>query len=157
SRFAKKRYLIGSLTLFTLALLAKESAICLPLLLVVICFGLTEIRRNSWTGHLAAIAPFFAVLLIFVLARWFFIGALIGGYGASQHLNFAPGWLRDRLLEASVRSLLPTLPADWSFFLFKPLQSRLFLLLLLASCSLIAIAVLLRRSWYERAERKSQN
>jgi len=41
---------------------------------------------------------------------------LVGGYGASQHLNFSLTWLRDRLLEASVRSSA-VLPSQLAWFL----------------------------------------
>ena len=86
-----------------------------------------------------------------------FIGSLVGGYGASQHLNFSPTWLRDRLLEASVRSVLPVLPSQLSWFLFKPLQSRVFILFSLACAGLVAAVIILRRRWYGPSERKEQN
>src|SRR2546430_13900687 len=63
----------------------------------------------------------------FIVVRAFFIVSIIGGYGTTQHVNFSPGWIRDRLLEASVRSVLPALPIAWLSFLYKPLQSPIFL------------------------------
>jgi hypothetical protein len=100
----------------------------------------------------------FALLLAgFVALRAWFLGTLVGGYGPEQHLNFAPGWIRDRLLEAIVRSLLPPLPTSWSFFLFKPLQSPLFYLITLLVFSLLAVAIVVRRGRYSSSERKSQN
>lgn len=147
-----------SLLCFTLALLAKESAICLPFLLLVIGLFLDKARSGKTvTKFLKVVALFGFVLLVFVVVRSFFIGALVGGYGVSQHLNFSPGWLRDRLLEASVRSVLPTLPEHWSLFLFKPLQSRLFILISLFSCGLVAAAIVFKRRWYDASERKDQN
>src|SRR6266404_882251 len=157
--YAKQRHtllLIASLLSFSLALLAKESAICLPF--IVLVFSL----RNATDGKtrkesLKSFASFAVVLIAFAALRAYFIGAVVGGYGASQHLNFSPGWIRDRLLEASIRSVLPTLPANWSLFLFKPLQSPLFYLIVLVSVGLITIAIVARSKWYDAIQRKTQN
>ena len=148
--------LIVSLLSFWLALLAKESAICLPFIMLVLSF------RNATPGKtrtvlLKSFASFAGVLVAFIALRAYFIGAVVGGYGASQHLNFSPRWIRDRLLEASTRSVLPTLPASWSLFLFKPLQSPLFYLIVLVSLGLITIAIVVRRKWYGPSKRKTQN
>jgi hypothetical protein len=148
-----------SLLSFIFGLMAKESAICLPFLIVAM--GLLIVpRREGRTNprrHLTVFSLYFSLLLAFVLVRYFFIGALVGGYGASQHLNFSPRWLRDRLLEAFVRSVLPVLPSQLSQFLFKPLQSRAFILFSLACLGLVAGVILLRRHRYGPAERREQN
>lgn len=116
------RRLLVSLVTFGLALLSKESAICLPLLLLALTFAMRKENPNRAVTVWKAIVPFLVTLIIFVLLRAAFIGSLVGGYGIDQHLNFSPAWLRDRLLEASVRSGLPALPFAWSSFLFKPLH-----------------------------------
>jgi hypothetical protein len=72
-------------------------------------------------------------------------------------LNFAPGWLRDRLLEAAVRSVLPTLPNKLSWFLFKPLQSRAFIFFSLIFAALVAAVIVLRRKWNGGSDRRQQN
>jgi protein O-mannosyl-transferase len=148
-----------SLSCFALALLAKESAICLPFLVAVtgVFMGNAGKDRRTRGKFLAVIALYLLILLAFIAVRSVFIGSLVGGYGVSQHLNFSPRWLRDRLLEASVRSVLPTLPAQLSLFLFKPLQSRVFILFSIACCGLVATAIMLRRRWYEASERRAQN
>src|SRR5436190_10461303 len=125
-RTRRKIALLGSLACFVLGLLAKESAVCTPLLITVMLLGQRQLTRPAIRGVALSAGLFFAVLLAFIFVRAMFIGAIVGGYGTSQHLNFAPGWIRDRLLEASVRSVLPPLPAAWLSFLFKPLQSPLF-------------------------------
>jgi len=158
-RGKRKSQLALSLFCFALALLAKESAICLPFLVVAVSLFVEPVRKDGKTlgQFLKVVACYFSILLVFVAVRFVFIGSLVGGYGASQHLNFSPGWLRDRLLEASVRSVLPALPSQLSWFLFKPLQSRAFILFSLACVGLVALAIILRRRWYGLSERKEQN
>jgi hypothetical protein len=136
----------------TAALLAKESAICLPFLILIVGLYFSRGRKVLVETGLFAL-----VLAGFLALRAWFLGTLVGGYGPGQHLNFAPGWIRDRLLEAMLRSVLPALPSSWSFFLFKPLQSPLFYLVTLVGCSLLVVAIVIRRRRYARSERKSQN
>jgi hypothetical protein len=151
--------LLLSLSCFTLALLAKESAICLPFLVVVTGLLMRQAGQDWKTRgqFLKVIALYVFVLLVFVAVRSVFIGSLVGGYGVSQHLNFSPRWLRDRLLEASVRSILPTLPIVLSRFLFKPLQSPVFILFSLAFVGFVAAVIVFRRRRYVLSERKEQN
>jgi protein O-mannosyl-transferase len=150
--------LILSLACFALALLAKESAICLPFLAGAVGLYAGEMRRtrSRWRFP-ACIATYISMLLVFVAVRSAFIGSLVGGYGASQHLNFSPTWLRDRLLEASVRSVLPVLPNQLSRFVFKPLQSPAFILFALVCAAATALVIILRRRRLAAAERAAQN
>ena len=135
-----------------LALLAKESVICLPFLILAV--GLYHSRTRE---ALVGLGGFSALLIVFLLTRAFFVGSFIGGYGAGQHLNFSWGWIRDRLLEAAVRSVLPAFPEAWSIFLFKPLRSPLFIGIALAAAGLAVILIVIRRKRYGTAERKTQN
>ena len=145
-------HLILGLAFSTLALLAKESAICLPFLILITVAFLSQ-RRAA----LIAFGGSAAILVAFILLRGWFLGAIVGGYGTSQHLNFAPGWIRDRLLEAAVRSIVPALPASWSWFLFKPLQSPLFIGIAVASLGLLAAAISIRRWQHNGQVRQRQN
>jgi len=52
---------------------------------------------------------------------------------------------------------LPALPSQLSWFLFKPLQSRVFILFSLACAGLVALAIILRRRWYGPSEIREQN
>lgn len=135
-----------------MALLAKESAICLPFLILIIGLYFSRGRKV-----LTDVGAFVVILIAFILVRAAFLGAIVGGYGTGQHLNFAPGWIRDRLLEAVGRSILPALPAAWSWFLFKPLQSPLFILIALVILGSLTGAIVLRRRRYGTSERKKQN
>jgi protein O-mannosyl-transferase len=146
-------YLGASLALFAIALLAKESAICAPFVILIIAL----FKRAKLARMVRVFAMFTAVTILFIGIRARFIGSVIGGYGTAQHLNFAPGWLRDRLLEALVRSILPPLPSAWLTFLFKPLQSPVFYLLVMLIAALAATALIMRRRFYPAVERKHQN
>ena len=145
-------YLVLALGLGAAALLAKESAICLPVLILIVGLYFSRGRKV-----LADLGSFVVMLIAFILVRAAFLGSIVGGYGTGQHLNFKPGWIRDRLLEAVGRAILPAVPATWSWFLFKPLQSPLFILIALAILSALAGAIVFRRRRYEAAERKRQN
>ena len=146
-------YVGASLALFAIALLAKESAICTPLLVLII--GLS--RRAKLARLFAVCGAFAAILILFVIVRARIIGSLIGGYGNAQHLNFSPGWLRDRLLEAIVRSVSPPLPSAWHASLFKPLQSPVFYLFVLLIGAVTAAAILWRRRFNQATDRQFQN
>jgi len=108
ARSKRASQLACSLLFFILALLAKESAICLPFLVVIMGLSQFEARKDSKNRRrfVSIIGVYVSILLVFVAIRSRFLGTLVGGYGVSQHLNFSPRWLRDRLLEASVRSVL---------------------------------------------------
>ena len=154
---ARRSRLSVSLGCFVLALLAKESAICLPFLILVVSVALRGRGRRTSSQILKTFALFLAILAGFIVVRALIIGSIIGGYGTTQHLNFSPGWIRDRLLEASVRSVLPALPISWLSFLYKPLQSPIFFLIVLIAIAAIAIAAFVRRRLYEAWEMKIQN
>jgi hypothetical protein len=140
-----------------LALLAKESAICLPFLILVVSFASPDRLGQAIGQILKTFALFLSILVGFIIIRALVIGSIIGGYGTAQHLNFSPGWIRDRLLEASVRSVLPPLPITWLSFLFKPLQSPIFYLILVIAIATLATIVLGRRRLYDAPARKLQN
>jgi hypothetical protein len=145
--------LLVSIGLLVIALLAKESAICTPILVLII--GL--LLRVKLSRLVSSVTAFAFIVLLFVVARARFIGSFIGGYGTAQHLNFAPGWIRDRLLEALVRAVSPALPDAWRGYLFKPLQSPVFYLLVLFILAATTASILIRRRRYEPLERKNQN
>jgi 4-amino-4-deoxy-L-arabinose transferase-like glycosyltransferase len=145
-------YLVLALGLGAMALLAKESAICLPFLILIVGLYFSRGRKVLMDFGL-----FVLLVMAFIVVRAAFLGAIVGGYGSGQHLNFHPGWIRDRLLEAVGRSILPVVPPAWSWFLFKPLQSPLFILIALTILGALAGAVVFRRRRYEAAERTRQN
>ncbi|MEK6334027.1 MAG: hypothetical protein AABM67_03700 [Acidobacteriota bacterium] len=148
--------LVISLVCFALALLAKESAICVPFLILAIEL-FARGNKYRWRRSLALSALYVLILLVFIAVRYAFLGSLVGGYGPGQHLNFALPWLRDRLLEALVRSILPALPSQLSPFLFKPLQSRAFILFLLIFGAVTTLIIIFRRRMCEASTRKKQN
>ena len=105
--------LAASVLLFAPALLAKESAICLPL--VVLAAGMYLARRSTrgaraaltTRGVLRATLCFVAVLGAYLAARFAALGALVGGYGAEHHLYFTHGVFASQTLRYTLRATLP--------------------------------------------------
>jgi protein O-mannosyl-transferase len=153
-------YLLLSLFSFALALLSKESAASLPLIVFALSLYFEAMIRPGKEAFLRALktgAVFFPLLFIFILVRRAALGAWLGGYGAGQHLNFSPGWIRDRFLQASLRAVAPAFPPELSNILLKPLKSPVFILLALICASLFILLVLRRRRLEDRAARNEQN
>ncbi|MGI8656457.1 MAG: hypothetical protein ACR2LC_14720 [Pyrinomonadaceae bacterium] len=148
-----------SLLFFALALLAKESAICLPFVVLLIEVTRAWQQRNKeiFRRAIKTVAAFVALLLVFIAARYLAINSLIGGYGASQHLNFSPSWIRDRLLQFSLRAMLPPLPTQLSAILLKPLKSPVFVLFAIVCAALIAAVVAHRHKRQSIDARRPQN
>lgn len=151
--------LILSLLSFVLALLSKETAISLPFMLLAlgVFFAHVENWKAALKESLKTGALYFTLLFIFILVRRFALGSLVGGYGTGQHLNFSPGWIRDRFLQASLRSLLPAPPVELQSVLLKPLQSPVFIVVALACIALIVMLLRRRRAIYDKSERCEQN
>jgi hypothetical protein len=150
---------ILSLVAFALALLAKESAASLPLVLLALWLYLAPGRKQKaelW-GAAKTSAPFFIVLFLFIIARRAALGVWLGGYGAGQHLNFSPGWIRDRFLQAALRSLVPALPQGLSAIFLKPLQSPVFIIAALLCLALVALLLRRRARLEDAAVRREQN
>ena len=158
-RSARLLWYILSLLSLSFALLTKESAICLPLLILLCALRQLSLNKTAapWKRTIKLALPFFLILFAFVLVRALFLHALVGGYGITQHLNFSPAWLGGRLLEAEVRSLLPALPSAWAAFLYKPLKSTLFLLLAVLFLMIILGLVIIRRRSFRAVDRRQQN
>ncbi|HKS29008.1 MAG TPA: hypothetical protein VJS44_14370 [Pyrinomonadaceae bacterium] len=153
-------YLLLALISFALALLSKEAAASLPF--IIFAFGVylsaaEEKRRAPLLRALKTSVLFFAVLLLFLLLRRVWLGAWLGGYGAEQHLNFSPGWIRDRFLQATLRAVVPAAPAELSEILLKPLKSAVFILVALVFMTLVLLLLRRRRHSEEKAARHLQN
>jgi hypothetical protein len=157
----RARYLLVSLLSFAFALLSKESAASLPLIIFALSIYLSaETGERVKTAFVAAIktsALFFLLLLLFVVVRREALGHWLGGYGAEQHLNFSPGWIRDRFLQASLRALVPAMPPELSAILLKPLKSTAFILVTLGFIALVVLLLRLRRRSEDKAARSRQN
>src|SRR5439155_68598 len=76
-RVERKFQLAVSLFCFALALLAKESAICLPFLVVAVSLFVEPVRKDGKTlgQFLKVVACYFSILLVFVAVRFVFIGS----------------------------------------------------------------------------------
>ncbi len=146
AREGKPGALVFSLASFALALLSKESAACLPLAVFVVAVYFD--KGESWAGRLKRglmkSVPFFVLLGAYVLARAFVLGALVGGYGAAQHLNFTHSVVASQLLRFSLRAVFPAVLLRG----FPFLESRALspVLIALGAVAVITAAALLRRA-----------
>ncbi len=98
-----------SLLSFWFALLSKESAVCLPLLILVLTFALNKTNdfRATLARSLKYTLVFVGVFAVYLSVRTFMIGALVGGYGAGQHLKFTHSVIVSQLLRFSLRIFFP--------------------------------------------------
>lgn len=133
------------LVCFALALLAKEAAICLPLVMLSCSTRDGERRRRA----LLPVLLCFLLLACYLLVRRAALGALIGGYGASQHLNFTHGVLLSQLLRSFLRALFPALALRSMTFL----ESRLLSPILILTG---VVVVLLLAVYLSRAQRRTR-
>ena len=152
SRYHRRLLLVCSLLLFLLALLSKESAVCLPL---AVC--LVTLYFNGSSGFNVAlkrtagyVAPFLIVLGLYMSVRAVALGTIVGGYGTEQHLKLGHGIVISQFLRFFLRALFPAL------FLhsFPFLESRRIspVLIIVFVLILIVALITLRRASSRRAE-----
>jgi hypothetical protein len=136
-RGRRGRALAAALVSFALALLAKESAVCLPLVIFLVGAYKADARglRARLARGLASALPFAAVLALYVAARALVVGGLVGGYGAERHLNFKHSVVVSQLLRYPLRALLPP-----SALQTPLLESHALSLALLAAGAALALA-----------------
>ncbi len=98
---------------FELALLAKETAVTLPLLLLLIGFVDPSRRpgRREWSRGYPALAMMAVVHFLF-LRPW-----VLGGVGRTLTEDFGPGWIMNGLGLAAATIL----PADVEFLVSRPM------------------------------------
>ncbi len=109
---AKRRWLLYSLISFAISIFTKESTVTVPL--IVLAITLLSPTKNKETWHLRkyGFASHFALLAVYLVARFLTLGTLIGGYGKSVHLQTEPKRIMASLAGLSTRSLLPPLPSN---------------------------------------------
>jgi hypothetical protein len=104
--------LLASCIAFALALLSKEVAVSIPLLIVahqlILMSDLREGRR--WVSFAKTLTPYAATLLAYLLLRWSQLGTLVGGYGTDVHLQLEAGALLQLVQVGSVKALRARLP-----------------------------------------------
>ncbi|MBA3240985.1 MAG: hypothetical protein H0T60_07130 [Acidobacteria bacterium] len=146
AREAKRGALLISLASFSLALLSKESAACLPLVVFAVAVYLDKGERRAvrLKRSLMKAAPYFVLLVVYVAARAAVLGALVGGYGAAQHLNFTHSVVATQLLRFSLRAALPAFVLRGLPFLESRALSPV--LIVSGTLAVLTAAVLLRRA-----------
>jgi hypothetical protein len=152
-------YLAATLVLFTLALFAKESALCLSL--VVVAMELSPATRQEqapdFRQAIKTGGMFVLILLAYFLVRYAAIGTFIGGYGSSHHLNFKLSLIWERLPKYSARAVMPPLPQQLSFMFVKPFKSRAFVTFAVIFTGLLSILLVCRHKKETPTKRKQQN
>jgi hypothetical protein len=150
-RSRRRLLLASSLLLFVLALLSKESAICLPLAVFLITLYFDGSSGFSVALKRAAgyAAPFMIVLGLYMSARAFALGTIIGGYGTEQHLKFGHGIVISQLLRFFLRALFPAVFLHWFPFLESRRVSPV--LIIVFALVLIVVVITLRRGSRRRA------
>ena len=100
-----------SVVLFVGALLAKESTVTLPLIVLATSMLPTGSKRERpFSRRPLLIAALFAsCFAAYALLRWAVLGKLVGGYGAGVHLHFNAREIVQSLVVFPVRTLCPPL------------------------------------------------
>ncbi|MGB3533555.1 MAG: hypothetical protein WBA13_08550 [Microcoleaceae cyanobacterium] len=111
----------GSLFLFLLGLLSKESIVSFPG--IIFCYEIYEYifqkkYRNTLKYHFLNICQYFIVLMIYFGLRLWKINTIVGGYGEKVHLNFGVQQVLQNIVIYPTRALLPPHPeADFNYWL----------------------------------------
>ena len=103
-----------SLLCFGGALLSKESAVTLPLVLLALELARRGRCRAPWSRALVRCLPHLGLLVAYAAARQIVIGTLVGGYGAAVHLDLAPRRVLTNLVLFPLRTLLPPVGLRWA-------------------------------------------
>lgn len=136
-------WMAASLVCAILAYFSKESAIVLPLLVVLVALrlgkltggvrGFRPLTHGPWIGvglHVALLAAYF-------IARRIWIGEFVGGYGAHGHLRAAPDLIAQATAGHVWRTFLPPVGGAAAPVPLSGLSARVWLLLLAAGAAAI--------------------
>lgn len=146
-----------ALAAFALALAAKEPAVSLPPAAFVLALYLA--RGLGFRGALGRAArlvcPFLVLLVVYVAARAAVIGSLVGGYGASRHLNFKHSVVVSQLLRSVMRVLLPAVALQSRALESHALSFALlaFGIVLVSALAFVLFRARTRRALFARARR----
>lgn len=146
-----------ALAAFALALVAKEPAVSFPLAAFVTALYLA--RGLGFRGALGRAArlvwSFFALLVVYVAARAAVVGSLVGGYGASRHLNFKHSVVVSQLVRSILRALLPAVVLQSRALESHALSVALLALgiALVSASAFVLLRARLRRAVFARARR----
>ncbi len=87
----EKNYLVVSLAAFLLALLCKEMAVTLPLVILaaeLLLFSKQSKTQESTGTRAKYVISFFVILAVFSIFRFLALGTLVGGYGSGKLIDF---------------------------------------------------------------------
>jgi hypothetical protein len=155
--------LFVALGAFASALLSKEAAVCLPL--VVWVAGAYVARVHEGVGVRAALtrasktsAPFLLMLVVYVFTRAVMLGSLVGGYGAERHLDFTHSVVVSQLLRLCLRAMLPAVTLSSLTFLESRMLSPVLICVgvaLLITATVVVARARRRRAVYEFVRRNT--
>lgn len=109
-RFRKPAGLVLTGLLLGPAMLAKESAVALPLVLLAWELLARDRPRRSHGAAIAGVALGFCIAGAYIALRWAALDQWIGGYGVMRHLSAEPLGLARNLFAHLFRSVLPAVP-----------------------------------------------
>ncbi len=101
--------LLGAACAFGLALLTKESALAVPLVVAALDLGFPA-RASARFERLRPLTLFAGIAVLYLVLRRAALGAWIGGYGATVHLQMDPIGMLKNLPVFIARSILPPIP-----------------------------------------------
>ncbi|HEV2706918.1 MAG TPA: hypothetical protein VGV59_13395 [Pyrinomonadaceae bacterium] len=152
----RRAQLSVALCAFAAALLSKEAAVCLPLVVWVMGAYLSRVHNGGGGGVRATLvralktaAPFLSILVVYAVMRALMLGSLVGGYGAERHLDFTHSVVVSQLLRLCLRAALPAVTLRSLTFLESRMLSPV--LICIGVALLIATAVVLARARRRRA------
>jgi len=158
--FRLKNYavcLVVTLPLLLMALFAKETALCLPGIILTFeafsasgSYKVDKVKRLIIVGLLSAF-----IIFVYFLIRHLQLGAFIAGYGADVHLNFRLSLIYDEFPTYIFRAVLPPLP-EW--ILFFPVKAlKLGVLMIFSLCAAILAAPLIYKNMPRLPSRLGQS
>jgi len=106
--------LILTLIFFIIALCTKESALAVPLIILVLA-GFSCIQASPYPIKIRLVKilqlclPSVGIVIVYFLLRYVLIGTFIGGYGTYVHVNFSPEVVLSNLVRYSMRVFMPPL------------------------------------------------
>ena len=96
----------SSVLAFVLALLSKENALAIPMVLLALEWAMARGRLFA-AGALRRVAPYFLVIPVYFVSRRLLLGHWIGGYGTDAHVSVDVVRLGYNLVRFTIRTILP--------------------------------------------------
>jgi len=103
----RKKFLILALAAFFLALMTKEMAISLPILVVLLGFFSYSSSPLKIRHLIISIVCFLAIALLYLVGRYVMLNTVIGGYGTDTHVKLDILLLLANVIMFTWKALVP--------------------------------------------------